>query len=150
MPLTAPIQREHRLGDLTLDPYPVRAGAVLYGGALAAIADATGLAEPAADAAGLRVVGLVYRGTDNSAGPDGALQHLDSRGVAELAIGPVIAWSIPFTGPAPARSAALYVVDDGLVTADAAATTHAVPAGVSAGLNPGRTNEVFVRIPFPS
>lgn len=52
---------------------PVRANAVIFAGAMAAI-DAAGLAVPAAAVAAHRVIGMAERQTDNTGGTNGAVR----------------------------------------------------------------------------
>lgn len=71
MPLTADFNRreEQWLGVET--PYRMKANAVIYKNGLVAV-DSTGYAVPAADTAGLKVVGVSVIGVDNTGGADGA------------------------------------------------------------------------------
>ena len=70
MALTA--DRNTAYKDTGLVVHDVAAGAVIFAGALVAV-NAAGYALPAADAAGLRVMGRAEEQVDNSAGADGAV-----------------------------------------------------------------------------
>lgn len=76
--LTADRNTPARPGDLR-EP-PVKAGAVLFAGAMAAI-DAAGLAVPAASVAAHRVIGRVDQRADNTASADGAIRVRVQRGI---------------------------------------------------------------------
>lgn len=54
-------------------PFPIAAQTTIYKGALVCL-NASGYLVPAADAAGLRFVGVARDGADNSQGPDGDLE----------------------------------------------------------------------------
>lgn len=71
-----------RSGDLR-EP-PVKAGAILYAGGMAAI-DASGLAVPAAAVAALRVIGRTNQRADNTGGVDGAIRARVDRGIFRFA-----------------------------------------------------------------
>jgi hypothetical protein len=78
---TAEINTAERLGVVTA--YPLAAATKIYAGTLVAL-DASGDALPAADTAGLRVVGLAQQTIDNSAGLAGALKIAVKKGVFQL------------------------------------------------------------------
>ena len=71
-----------RSGDLR-EP-PVKAGAILYAGGMAAI-DATGLAVPAAAVAAHRIIGRTNQRADNTGGVDGAIRARVDRGIFRFA-----------------------------------------------------------------
>lgn len=71
-----------RSGDLR-EP-PVKAGAVLYAGGMAAI-DAAGFAVPAAAVAAHRVIGRTNQRADNTGGVDGAIRARVDRGIFRFA-----------------------------------------------------------------
>ncbi|HTJ78533.1 MAG TPA: hypothetical protein VL357_06015 [Rariglobus sp.] len=75
---TAPIDTPERQGQSR--NYPVAAGVILYAGALLALS-ATGFAVPAANTAGLKVIGRSEQTIDNSAGADGDLDVVVKAGV---------------------------------------------------------------------
>jgi len=136
MPLTGDVIRPYSLHRTRLTPYPVKAGAALYTGANACVETATGLAVPATDAAGLRYVGVVWKGCDNTNGSDGTLGPPAERYVEVDDNGP---WSFEFSGTTPKAGDRAHVVDDDLLTVDA--TANNIDAGVVTKpdtLNPGR------------
>jgi hypothetical protein len=70
--LTADRQRRHSVHQPQFLPLPVKAGARIYLNAITCT-DANGFAVPAADAVGLRVHGVAWKGFDNTNGADGTL-----------------------------------------------------------------------------
>jgi hypothetical protein len=71
MPLTADFNRREEQWLGVENPYRMKANAVIYKNGLVAV-DSTGYAVPAADTAGLKVVGVSVIGVDNTGGADGA------------------------------------------------------------------------------
>lgn len=71
MALTANFETNDKSGALV--SYPVKAGAVIYAGALVAVDDATGYLVPASDAAGKTFVGVAYEAGDNASGANAAI-----------------------------------------------------------------------------
>ncbi len=67
--LTQPYETHEREGLIIA--YPVKANAKIWKGALVCI-DSTGFLVPAADAAGLRFVGVAFESVDNAGGANGA------------------------------------------------------------------------------
>ncbi len=63
---------DSRRKDGVLLAYPVAAGTHVFKGALLAVASATGLVQPASDAAGLVFAGVAYEEADNRGGAAGA------------------------------------------------------------------------------
>lgn len=113
-----------RRKDGELIAYPVAAGARVFKGALLAIAGATGLAQPAADAAGLTFAGVAYEGSNNSAGAGGAaLVRVLKTGVFTYAK----------TGAAQTDAGkTAFVVDDNTVST--APTTDNIACGIVVGV----------------
>ena len=97
---------------------PVKAATIIYAGALVAI-NADGNALPAADTAGLTVVGVATESVDNSAGAAGDLD-------IEVKTGMVVAMNGTLTAEDIGRTA--WVRDDNTVGA-LSETTNAVRAG---------------------
>jgi hypothetical protein len=101
--------------------YPVKAATKINGGTIVAV-DATGYLVPAADAAGLKVVGCSDEGVDNTAGASGALECKVLHGVFKFAnngTNPVVQATV---GSAP------QIADDQTVRASGA--TNAITAGI--------------------
>ena len=103
-----------------LVPLRVAAGAVIYMGAVVAL-DGDGWAVPAADAAGLRVVGVAQEHVDNATGGPGARTVRVQKGVFGIGNG-----AAPVTQADIGR--AVYIEDDGAVGRTTGA--HSVTAGV--------------------
>lgn len=122
--LAQDVQRSTRVVDTPLLALPVAAATAIYTGALVAT-NASGEAVPAADTAGLTVVGPARRGYDNSGGSAGTLGAAPARycEVETEAIVEVAAGGTPVVG------ATAYAVDDNTVTADDTAVTNDIPAG---------------------
>lgn len=104
-------------------PLPVAAGAVIYNGALVCV-DAAGLALPGADAAGLKFIGLAYRGFENAMGSAG--DALTKMRVAEIDLTPTASYDV--TGTPPTAGQRAYLVDDNTITVDA--TAHSIDVGI--------------------
>jgi len=114
--LAANAQRSKALHDLSLLPLPVTAATVIYDGALTCTTAATGLAVPAADAAGLIFQGVAHRGFDNAAGAAGVVDGLSSERYCEVdTAGP---YSFAVTGDPPTPGVAAFAVDDNTVSID--------------------------------
>jgi hypothetical protein len=77
MPATAPIDTPTRPGNTFA--YPVAAATIIYAGTLVAV-NAAGNAVPAANTAGLKVVGIAQDTYDNAAGLAGAMLAVVERG----------------------------------------------------------------------
>lgn len=120
--LTAPYDSRRKDGKLVA--YSVAAGAKVYKGALVAVASATGLAQPAADAAGLVFVGVAYETTDNTGGAAGA------KTVRVLKTGDYV-YNRPGAALADVGKTA-FVVDDNTVST--AATANNLACGVIVGM----------------
>lgn len=107
---------------------PVKAGAKLYAGGMAA-ADANGFAVAAAKAASLTYLGRVEYPVDNTGSPDGAVNVMVKRGVFKFendATNPVTAAHIRKD---------CYFIDDETVTS---LSTGSSKAGVVVGLDNGQ------------
>jgi len=120
--LTAAYDAKRKDGKLVA--HPVAAGARVFKGALVAVVTATGLAQSAADAAGMVFAGVAYETCDNTGGAAAAKSvrllktgdYTYAKAAAVLAdIGKVA-----------------FVADDNTVST--AATTNNVPCGVVVGL----------------
>jgi hypothetical protein len=118
--LTADTQRR-RKGQITEQVYPVAANAVIHYGALVAV-DANGYLVPAADTAGLDVVGIADEAANNTGGANGALEVRVYRGSALVATSGASALVQADVG------ADAFVLDDNTVV-KAAGTTNSVTAG---------------------
>jgi hypothetical protein len=81
--LTGDAQRR-RKGQITEQVYQVAANAVIYYNAIVAL-DASGYLVPAADTAGLDVVGIADEPANNTGGANGALEVRVYRGAALIA-----------------------------------------------------------------
>lgn len=101
---------------------PVAAGEVIHDGALVAV-DATGHAVPAADTAGLKVMGVAIEGFDNTGGADGVIGENPQR----YCVVETGAYSFAATGGAAGVQA--MVADDNTVDI-AANTTNDIPVGI--------------------
>lgn len=124
-PATEPYDVIQRAGEAVV--LPVAASTVLFSGALGAI-NAAGNALPAADAAGLKVVGRIRDNVDNAAGAAGAAQAVLEPGVFRFgnsAAEPITAAHL--RGPA-------YVEDDTTVASDPG--THGIIAGEIVAIEP--------------
>lgn len=142
-PLTKDVQRSKTLHQLRLTPVPVKAGEVIFEGALTCVQDADGLAVPGADAAGLTFVGVAYRGFDNTDGADGVVDGLSSKRYAELDNnGP---WSYAVAGTAPNRAGQpVFIVDDNTVSVDA--TVNNVKCGETVEPDPDGSGNWLIDI----
>ncbi len=98
--------------------YPVKGSTKVFGGSQAAV-DANGLAVPAADTAGLTVVGIAQEYVDNSAGADSAKTVRVRRGVFQVNSASLTAADV---------GKPVYVSDD--QTVSKSATTNKVAAGI--------------------
>lgn len=119
MALTANKDRSKKIHTLRIVALPVKAGEVLYDGALVCTEDATGLAVPAADSAGLTFQGVVIpgRGLDNTNGANGVVNgNLSERYVEVDVNGP---WQFAVDGTAPKAGQDALIVDDDETSADA-------------------------------
>lgn len=113
-----------RRKDGVLVAYPVAAGAHVHKGGLIAVAATTGLAQPAADAAGVTFVGIAYEDMDNTGGAAGAkLVRLLKTGVFTYAKTAAAQTDVGKTA---------FVVDD--ATVSTAATADNVACGVVVGV----------------
>ena len=140
--LTADKQRSKALHTLRLVPLPVAAGEVIFVGALVCT-DATGVAVPAADAAGTVFQGVAHRGFDNSAGADGDLSGpLSQQRYCEVdQNGP---YSFAVDGAAPISGDTALVVDDDTVSA--AATVNSLACGRFTEPDPAQAGNWFVDV----
>lgn len=100
--------------------FPVGAAKKIYAGTLVAL-NATGYAVPAADTAGLRVIGRAEQEIDNSAGADGDLTINVTRGIFRYDNSGTHAFTKADIGKRA------YVEDDSTV---ASQNTHGVTAGI--------------------
>lgn len=114
---TSAIDTPTRAGEFTT--HPVAANTTIYQGTLVAL-DVTGQAVPAADAAGLRVVGVACQTYDNSDGAAGATLATVRRGT--------FLFQNSVTQPLTAADAGKIAVveDDSTIAASA---THRIAAG---------------------
>ncbi len=120
--LSASYDARRKEGDLIA--YPVAAGAHVFKSALVAIAAATGLIQPASDAAGLVFAGVAYEEADNTLGAAGAVT------VRVLKTG---VFTLAKTGAAQTDvGKTALAVDDASVST--AATTDNVACGVVVGV----------------
>lgn len=137
--LTAAYDAKRKDGKLVA--HPVAAGARVFKGALVAVATATGLAQPAADAAGLVFAGVAYETVDNTVNP-----AVPGSGAAAAKIVRVLKTGDYTYGKAGAALAdigkAALVADDNSVST--AATANDLPCGVVVGVTDGA--HVVVRI----
>lgn len=110
--------RQTEKKNIGLKSYPVAASTKIYAGSLVAV-NASGYAVPAADAAGLKVVGVAKSQVDNSSGANGALTvnvesdilaRFNASSITQAMVGQV-----------------MYVVDDN--TFDDAVGTNGIKAG---------------------
>ena len=117
MPATSEINTPSRAGEAI--QVPIAAATLIYAGTLVAL-DADGRAVPAADTAGLRVIGRAEATVDNSTGAAGALSIDIQRGVFRFANS---------TGSAvvAATVGKIAFVEDNQTVA--LASTHSVKAG---------------------
>ena len=121
-----------RRKDGALVACPVGAGAHVFKGALVAVAAATGLAQPASDAAGLVFAGVAYEGADNTGGAAGA------KSVRVLKTG-------IFT-VAKASAAQTDVGKTALIVDDATVTTAATADNVACGIVVGVPDAAHVQV----
>ncbi len=140
--LAANAQRSKALHDLRLVPLPITAATVIYDGALVATTAATGLARPAADAAGLLFQGVALRGFDNAGGAAGVVSGLSSARYCEVDVAG--AWSFAVSGATPKAGAPAYVVDDNTVSV--ATGTNNLQAGIFTEPDPDGSGAWFVDI----
>jgi len=129
MALARNIQRQLTVHDPQLVPLAVAAATTIYEGALTAT-NASGLAIPGADSAGITFMGIAWRGYDNSGGSAGtmggtAFNAFDAVRYCEVDVEGE--WEIKFTGTTPKPGQLAFVVDDDTVSA--AATTNNIPCG---------------------
>ena len=136
-PLATNVQRSCRTREPKLIGYAVAAEAIIYDGAMVAVDPADGLAIPAADAAGLVVVGCAQRGFDNTGGLDGELGLTPARHCT-VDQGE---YSYATTGT-PMAGATAYVVDDN--TVGSATGTNSIVAGIFTEADPFTAGKWFV------
>lgn len=110
-------------GRSYLDRFPVKAGVHIFAGTLVAVG-ATGLAQPAADAAGLLVKGRALAEVDNRNGDDGALEIAVGLGIHRYANSATHALA---RAGLPAATVA-YVEND--QTVGSAVGSHGIAAGL--------------------
>lgn len=107
-------------GDTRVTSFKVAASTTIYKGGMVAV-DADGWLIPAADSAGIAVVGVADETVDNSAGADGAKSCLVLNGVIGMNAGS--------TAPTQANIGRSVVVEDDEAVTTAAAATNDIPAG---------------------
>ncbi len=130
--LTAAYDAKRKDGKLVA--HPLAAGAKVFKGALVAVASATGLAQAAADAAGLVFAGVAYETCDNTGGAAAAkLLRVQKTGDYTYAKAGAVLADI---------GKAAFVADDNTVSTTA--TTNSLPCGVVVGLTDSA--HVVVRI----
>jgi len=116
-------------GEITsLREYKVAASTKIYKGGMVAL-NSAGYAVPAANTAGLRVIGICEEQADNSAGAAGAIDVKVMRGLFELANGTQALALAQIDSPC-------LVQDDQTVGKGGAATTKGIIAGTFKGLDP--------------
>lgn len=121
--------------DGALIAVPLAAGAVVHKGALVSVTSATGLAGPAADAAGTVFVGVAYESADNAAGAGGAVSvRVQTTGLFRYNRAGASQTDVGKTA---------YVVDDNTV---GIASAHAVPVGGILSLVDGGTVGVLIGV----
>ena len=123
-----------RRKDGALIAYPVGAAAHVRKGGLTAVASATGLAQPAADAANVVFVGVAYEDGDNGGGAAGA------KSVRVLKTG-VFTYAKAGAAQTDVGKTA-FIVDDGTVAT--APTTDNVACGVVVGVPDGASVQVRI------
>ena len=138
MSATAPVNTPERSG-LFIEKAPVAASTTLYAGAIAAV-NSSGYIVPAADTAGLRVLGRIepqpnLSAIDNSAGAAGDLSVTLKRGIFQLANDATYPVTAAYLGKP------VFVKDDFTV---AVASTNNVVAGVFVGFLDGDTSKPLV------
>jgi hypothetical protein len=126
--LTQDLQRNRNIHTEQIVPLPVKAAAVLYRNAIAAV-DANGLAVRGSDTAGLSVMGVVAQGFDNTDGADGTLGSNPDMfdAVRYVRVDQVGEWEFAVSGATPKPGQNALVVDDNTVSA--AATTNNLKLG---------------------
>lgn len=131
MSLTTPIDSPEKSGEILY--LPVAASTTLYAGGLIA-KNAGGYAVPAADTAGLVVVGRAENDAYNASGADGDVFVNVKRGV--------IAYANSATNPVAIGDllSKVFVEDDATISK---MTTHSISAGINLGIDPD-TLKVFV------
>lgn len=116
---------------------PLAAGVKIFGGTLVA-RNASGYGRPAADAAGLKVVGVAQRTVDNTGGANGAVSVDVEKAVARLAN----------SGTAPLGithcEGDCYVADDSTVAATGG--TNSIKAGRVLEVDPADATFVWVDV----
>ena len=138
MSATAPVNTPERSG-LFIEKAPVAATTTLFAGALAAV-NSSGYIVPAADTAGLRVLGRIepqpnLSVIDNSAGGAGDLSVTVKRGIFQLANDATYPVTAAYLGKP------VYVKDDSTVCVTA---TNKVIAGLFIGFLDGDTSKPLV------
>jgi hypothetical protein len=103
--------------DVFSKAYPVKATTTIYAGSLVAV-DGNGYALPAADATGLKVVGVAKAKADNASGSDGDINVVVEIGVFKFAATAITQAMV---------GKVMYVVDD--QTFDDSKGTYGVKAG---------------------
>jgi len=121
-------QRTFALHQPQILGLPAAAGAKLFVGALTAT-DASGLAVPASDTAGLTVEGVCRQGLDNTDGAAGSLGTAEdySDAVRFVRVDAQGEWLFTVSAGTPLPGGTAFVVDDNTVSASA--TTNNIPAG---------------------
>ena len=112
--LTATHEAQRKEGRLIA--YALTAGAHIYKGALVCITDATGLAVPASDAAGISFVGVAYEEANNTSG--GVSVRVEKAGTYRYAKTSAVQADIGKT---------VFAADDNTVSV--AATAHSLAVG---------------------
>ncbi|WP_027185685.1 hypothetical protein, partial [Desulfovibrio inopinatus] len=113
--------------------FPVAADTVIYMGSMVAV-NSSGYAVPAADAAGLTVVGVAFARADNTGGAAGDVSVIARRGVFGLALSAANA-------PTNADVGSVYVEDDQTVSTDGG--VNSIAAGNLVGVD---SDYAWVRI----
>jgi hypothetical protein len=126
--LATDTQRQFGHHTVQVRPLPVAADTVIWVGSLTAT-NASGLAVPAADTAGLIVHGICRTGCDNRGGAAGTLgSDPDSMTAAQFVrVDCQGEWELVVTGAVPKPGQLAFAVDDNTVSA--AATTNNIPVG---------------------
>lgn len=140
--LTADFHRMHSVHQPQFLPIPVKGGVRIFLNAITCT-DANGLAVPGANAAGLRVQGVAWKGFDNTSGADGTLgDTFNSFGaVRYVEIDSKGEWEFAFTGAVPKPGDNAFIVDDNTVST---ATSNSILLGKFT--RPGSPGKWFVDI----
>lgn len=127
--LTASKQRTAKVLDSQYLAVGVKAGEVIFAGAIVCREAATGLAVAATDTVGLVPLGVSVDELDNTDGSDGVVNGADGERFVRVDVVGEKEFDLDDGSPTPKTGEFAFIVDDDTVTADSADTTAALILG---------------------